>query len=328
MTSGAGYFNKFFSHVYVEKKAADLPHTKEILSRLPQSEIIYIDHYKDVFNRGRQDYSQQKRSTALILAVNDGELVYKGAPVCQSFRQKDFYYTASSMNCPFNCEYCFLKGMYSTANIVCFVNFEDYAKALLKLDRPYVCVSYDTDLIGLDHITGQASLWAEFAREHPDILIEIRTKAAPAKCVPLPNLIYAFTLSPDSIAKRFEKNMPPLKARLVAASKAMDDGCQVRLCFDPMIYVKDWEICYNELVEQTAQSIDMSGLRDVSIGTFRISSQYLKAMRRQQPYSEICWFPFDNDDGYAVYPEEINRKMTGYMRDLISQHIDGSRIWI
>ena len=122
MSSREGSFNKFLSHVYVERRALDNPHTTEILSRLRWSETIIIDHYKDIFNRGKQSYHQQSKSRSLILAVNDGELVYPGAPVCQAFGQKNFYYTASSMNCPFDCEYCFLKGMYSTANMVCFVN--------------------------------------------------------------------------------------------------------------------------------------------------------------------------------------------------------------
>ena len=306
----------------------DHPRTAEILARIPWAHVIQIEHYKDIFNRGRQDHSQQKKACALILAVNENELIYEGAPVCQSFGQKNFYYTASSMNCPFNCEYCFLKGMYSTANIVCFVNFEDYAAAVSALTDPYVCVSYDTDLIGLDQVTGQASLWAEYAWDNTDVLIEMRTKAAPANCVPLKNLIYAFTLSPEAIISRFEQRMPPLKARLAAASKAVSDGCTVRLCFDPMIFVNDWESYYEDLVRQTADAIDMSKVRDVSIGTFRISSQYLKNMRKQMPDSEVCWFPFETVNGYAVYPEEIRNRMICHMSNLLSDYLDVDKIWI
>ena len=327
MSSNAGYYNKFFAHVYVEEGAKDHPETARILARLPKSEVIYIRHYKDVFNRGRQNVTCQKRSRSLILAVNRGELVYKGSPMCQSFGEKNFYYTASSMNCPFDCEYCFLKGMYGTANVVCFVNIEDYFAAVESLEDPYVCVSYDTDLPGLDPVTGQAEKWAEFARSHPGILIELRTKSAPANLAALPNLIYAFTLSPDEVAKRFEQGVPPLKARLKAASDAVASGCTVRLCFDPMIYVRDWESCYGELACQAASAIDLGKVRDISIGTFRISMQYLKTMRSQMPSSEVCWFPYDNVDGYAQYPADIDSKMRGFMRDALGRYVDGSKIW-
>ena len=327
MSSKSAFFNKQFSHVYVEKKALDHGDTKKILPRLPYAETILIDHYKDIFNRNKQRYTNQRESRSLILAVNEGELVYKGAPVCQSFGRQDFYYTATVMNCPFDCDYCFLKGMYGTANIVCFVNFEDYEKAVKKLEDPYVCVSFDTDLIALNSITGQADRWVSFAKQNPDTLIEMRTKAAPADTAVLPNLIYAFTLSPDIISRRFEKGAPPLKARLKAASDAVKRGSAVRICFDPMIYVEGWESYYGELIDQVADAIDLSKVKDVSVGTFRISDQYLKTIRRQEPDSEVCWFPFESHDGYAVYPEEIDRKMQDMICDKLFGHIDTERIW-
>ena len=327
MSSSGAYFNKQFSHIYVEKKAMDHDETKKILARLPRAEVILIDHYKDIFNRNKQRYNEQKRSRALILAVNEGELVYKGAPVCQSFGNPEFYYTATAMNCPFDCDYCFLKGMYGTANIVCFVNFEDYATAVAKLDNPYICASYDTDILGLNSITGQADKWIDFAGSHPDVLIELRTKFAPAQLTALPNLIYAFTLSPDEICRRFEKGTPPLKARLAAVKKAVESGCVVRLCFDPMVYVSGWEGYYGELVEQVADNVGFDGIRDVSVGTFRISSQYLKTMRKQEPDSEVCWYPFDTVNGYAVYPEDIDKKMQSFMCGRLSGYIGSDKIW-
>ncbi|MBR2524094.1 MAG: radical SAM protein [Clostridiales bacterium] len=327
MNSDAGCYNKFFSHVYVEKGALEYPDTSAILGRLPYAEVVCIDHYKDVFNRSHQDAIAQKRSPAMILAVNSGELVYRGAPVCQSFGQREFYYTASSMNCSFDCEYCFLKGMYNTSNIVCFVNLEDYEREIKKLSNPYVCVSYDTDLIGLNSLTGQADRWVEFASENPEILIEMRTKAAPAKLTPLPNLIYAFTLSPDEIASRFEKNVPPLRARLKAVENAIRDGCTVRLCFDPMIYVEGWKDIYTGLVDQVADRIELGKVKDISVGTFRISSEYLKKMRKQMPRSEVCWFPFTNAGGYASYPEELDNEMMDHMCSVIGKYVDEGRIF-
>ena len=54
------------------------------------------------------------------------------------------------MNCIFDCEYCYLKGMYPSANIVVFVNLEDiFAEVAQKLENHslYLCVSHDTDLL-------------------------------------------------------------------------------------------------------------------------------------------------------------------------------------
>ena len=94
-----------------------------------------------------------------------------------------------------------------------------------------------------------------------------------------------------------------------------------------MIYVDGWEKYYSELADQAASAIDLNKVRDVSIGTFRIAAEYLKIMRRRMPDSEVCWFPFENTDGYLCYPPEIDSKMRDLMADKISQHIPSEKIW-
>ena len=150
------YYNSFCSHIYVEKAAMEYPRTNQILSHFKDAKIIEIDHYKDVFCRRGQKYTLQHKSQNLILAVKTGTLVYPGAPVCQSFGSEHFYYASCIMNCIYDCEYCYLKGMYPSGNLVVFVNLEDIfdeVKTLLKKHPVYLCVSYDTDLGALASVT-------------------------------------------------------------------------------------------------------------------------------------------------------------------------------
>lgn len=67
----ADYYNSFFLHIYVEKSVADMPDTVRILNKFPQSHIIYIDHYKDVFCRSRQSSVLQHRTQNLIIAKKE-----------------------------------------------------------------------------------------------------------------------------------------------------------------------------------------------------------------------------------------------------------------
>ena len=270
-----------FSHVYVEDKARSFPLTEEILKRNGNAVVIPLSHYKDVFDRPRQDTQAQKNSPALILAVREGSRIFKGAPVCQSFGQRNFYYSSSVMNCLFDCEYCYLKGMYPSSNIVVFVNFEDYEKdvsGLLEEGSLYVCASYDTDLIALDGLTGLAGKWTGLAKRNKDLLVELRTKAAPPVLENVPNVIYAFTVSPDEVVRKYEKNTPSADDRLKAAARAIDAGCNVRLCFDPMILTDGWRELYGKFADHAAEIIDFSKLTDVSVGCFRISKEYLSSM--------------------------------------------------
>ena len=193
-----------FTHVYVEERAEDYPLTEKILAKLQDAEVIRIRHYKDVFDRKRQNAPLQREHRALIVAVRDGNRVFKGAPVCQSFGQKNFYYASSMMNCPFDCEYCYLKGMYPSGHMVVFVNLEDYRKDVeekLKEGPMYVCASYDTDLLAMNGLTGHADFWKEMAKTYGDLLVELRTKAVPEIKENISNVIYAFTLSPEEVVK-------------------------------------------------------------------------------------------------------------------------------
>lgn len=319
-----------FTCVYVERKAADYPLAKSILQKLSGTRVVYIDHYKDIFDRKRQDIAFQKENPALILALREGRRIFKGASVCQSFGNRNFYYASSLMNCPFDCEYCYLKGMYPSGHMVVFVNWDDYRADVTKAleeGSMYVCASYDADLIAMDGLTGLATSWADLARDNEGLLVELRTKAAPSSFRNIPNLIYAFTISPEAVISRFEKNTAPLDARLKSAAMALDAGCKVRLCFDPILKVEDLEKVYGELIETVASSVDLSMVTDVSVGTFRISGDYLARMRKAYPESETAWYPYVIKDKVAQYEEAEDRAMQDFVSTALQRYIPKEKIF-
>ena len=319
-----------FTHIYVEERALSYPLTGEILNMLPDAEVIKIRHYKDVFDRKRQNAALQKKHQALIIAVRDGNRIFRGAPVCQSFGNENFYYASSMMNCPFDCEYCYLKGMYPSSDMVVFVNLDDYradVEEKLKDGPMYVCASYDTDLIAMNGLTGHADFWKEMAKAHPDLIVELRTKAAPEITDDISNVIYAFTLSPKEAVSRYERSTASVSTRIRAAAKALDNGAKVRLCFDPIIKFPDHETAYKELVDEVSDVIDLERLTDVSVGTFRISADYLNKMRKAYPDSAVAWYPYVIQDGVAQYDPETDRAMQEYVIGLLEKHIGREKIF-
>ncbi len=329
------YYNPFFSHIYVEKQIRDHPRARRILEQYPNAKIIEISHYKDVFCRSRQSYRMQLHSRNLILAAKEGGLLYEGSPVCQSFGNRYFYYASCMMNCIYDCEYCYLKGMYPSANIVIFVNLEDIFAEIDKMleNHPlYLCISYDTDLLALEQVTGYVKEWNQFAAAYQQTFtIEIRTKCANQMIFerqnPLSNVIYAFTLSPQELISRFEHFTPSLTDRLQCAASAIQNGFPVRLCFDPMIYIKKWQEHYEKMLTQVFSSIPMEKLVDVSVGSFRISQEYLKKMRKQQPCSEIPWFPYEMENGYYHYPTDLMAQMEQCLTDHLKEKLPPEKIF-
>lgn len=337
------YYNPFFSHIYVEKAVRDHPRTRHILQRFPDAHIILIDHYKDVFCRKGQNYRLQQQSQNLILGKKQGNLLYKGAPVCQNFGNENFYYTSCVMNCIYDCEYCYLKGMYPSGNIVVFVNLEDILDEVrmhLKRHPMYLCISYDTDLMAMEQITGYVKEWTAFAKAQADLIysdtmplkIEIRTKSADSlfwqKHAPLPGIIYAVTLSPQAVIDACEHKTPSLLQRLASAREAVRRGFPVRLCFDPMIYCRDWKRQYDEMLRQVFDEIDMDKLEDVSVGTFRVSQDYLKKMRKNQPGSAVIQFPYQNDNGVYHYSRELTGQMEGFLISRLKEKLPEDKIFL
>ena len=326
---------KPFSHIYVERDIAQTSRVQAILSRFPNATVIPVAHYKDVFCRTKQNTGIQHMSQSLILARKTGNLVYPGSPVCQNFGQHHFYYTSLCMNCPFDCQYCYLRGMYPSGHLVLFVNLEDYAReieALLQEHPVYLCVSYDTELCALESLHGYVRAFSEMVASHPELTVEVRTKTA---CNALlrslkgsDRMIFAFTVSPEEVI-RFEEKTPPLSARLDAVREGLDLGHAVRLCFDPMIHIPGWKDAYRRMMDTVVSVLGeerMQKIRDFSIGSFRISQDYLRALRRSTA-SPVVQYPFVNVGGYYQYPPETAEKMEGWMTEMLEEAVDASRIF-
>lgn len=337
------YYDFAFSHIYVEKRVAQHPRVLQLLERFSKARIIWIDHYKDVFCRSHQSFSEQKCAQSLILAAKEGKLIYQGAKVCQSFQNEWFYYTSCVMNCIYDCEYCYLRGMYASAYMVLFVNLEDIfeeLEGLLREHPVYLCVSYDTDLVAMESVFGYGREWIAFAQKHPALTIELRTKSGNAKMWKEANpqesvegkagndrIIAAYTLSPQSVIDSCEHKTANLQGRLRAASVAWQNGFAVRFCFDPMIYVPGWKEAYQSFFEEVFREFPAERLKDVSLGGFRISKDYLKKMRRQAPNSAVVQFPFESRRGVYRYPEDLEKEMLEFARNTISKYVPQEKIF-
>lgn len=331
------YYSPFFSHIYVEKNVLSHPRAMRIINKFPGANIIEIDHYKDVFCRRGQNYILQQRAQNLILAVKQGNLIYKGAAVCQNFGNDYFYYTSCIMNCIYNCEYCYLKGMYPSGNMVVFVNLEDIFDEICRMlmeHAMYLCISYDTDMLAMEQITGYAEEWIRFAmtQKGQNLKIEIRTKSADSsfwqKHIPVTGMIYAVTLSPQAVIDAYEHKTPSLKQRIAFVAEAVRRGFAVRLCFDPMIYCPDWKLQYDGMLEQVFAEIEMEKIIDVSVGTFRVSQDYLKKMRKNQPYSAVVQFPYQNDNGVYHYAKELTKQMEQHMVNGLKKKVPEEKIFL
>lgn len=111
--------------IYLESKAKNFPLTKSILSKLPQAEVLEIDHYKNIFDK---NIGNQKLLPGLIIAKQENPKLIS-VPENYGYFGKAFFFK-TSLNCVFDCEYCYLKGNFKTQYPVIFVNYEDIQETI------------------------------------------------------------------------------------------------------------------------------------------------------------------------------------------------------
>lgn len=316
-----------FDRIYVEHDAFSCEFTRDFLSRRPNAQVIPIDSYKEVLNRYGQNHSALRTEPSFVLAVNRGNLFYPGAPVCQSFAQEHFMYTSVVKNCIYDCDYCYLQGMYPSNHIVVFVNTADYLARLSDLlaKHPvYLCCSYDSDLTALAGLLPQAKAFCDFAAAHERLRLEVRTKCASLfflrHLTPTKNVIMAYTLSPQPLIDRFEHRTPSLAARLRAAKEAVRLGFTLRLCIDPILDVPGAPELYRDLVATIFTVLSPSEITDISLGVFRISAEYFKQLRESKPQSPIAHYPYRQTDGVCHYGEKRCEALLSSVREALLSH--------
>jgi len=342
--SKQNYTNETFSHIYIEKDALNYPLTNEITSKLNKSKIVYIDNYNEIFSRKNQNPFLQKLSPSLILAVNKGDFIYKGSPLCHDFEQQNFYYTNFIVNCLFDCDYCYLKGMNFSSHILFFVNLSDYFHELSRLineikERPergqgkiYLSISYDSDILLFEGIYPFLKEWIDFAEANPLITIEIRTKSTNYKKFlnysPLENLIITWSISPQEVIEKYEKNTPSLERRLMAISQLLQKGWKINLALDPILYIgENWQEKYKEFINSISKKINLQKINAITLGVFRIPVDYLKRFKKFFK-SPIAFFPYQTTNGVSTYPEELKSEMIEFVYSELEKIYNKTNIYV
>tara|TARA_Y100001970_G_C14245841_1_gene868134 strand:+ start:690 stop:1706 length:1017 start_codon:yes stop_codon:yes gene_type:complete len=329
-----------FSHIYIEKGARGYPLTDLALSKFHRSTIIDIDHYKDIFNRSNQDFQSQKDSMKLILAKKSTPFIYPISDMVQEYSTKNVFYNTPILNCLYNCDYCFLQGMYPSGNIVIFVNESDFMDTIDKKLEKFkdskemmaVSVSYNTDLLAMENLLPITKNWIEYASQRKNLIIEIRTKSSLFSSIknikPNDNVILSWTISPQTITELYEKNTPPTIKRIRALKAALDKGWKVRLCFDPVIIVKNWQEIYPDFFTYVFQNIDSGKLYDITLGVFRMNKDYFNRIRKRNPKSDIFYSDYSIEDN-TVVPYKKNRiEVLEYLKKELANYFDLEKILI
>lgn len=322
--------------LYIEKAVEKHPRVLAIQKRFPEARVIYCERYGEVFNPKSQNFRLQKQNPALILAEKYQKFVLP-TPATYGIGGEHNYYFSHMLNCLYDCRYCFLQGMYQSANYVLFVNFEDFQRQIRDIcyqtpDQPiYFFSGYDCDSLALEPITGFAEAFLPLFAELPNAWLELRTKSTQIRSLlnrqPLKQCVVAFSLSPDEVVEKVEAKTPSLDKRLEAAAKLQQQGWPIGLRFDPLIYQHDYQQHYQALFKRVFQQIDANQVHSVSLGVFRLPDQYFKKIQKLYPDEKLMASPFQTNSGMVSYRAELEYKMMKDCTEMLLQYIPESKLF-
>ena len=316
--------------IYIEEAIRHHPRTQQICQRFPNADIIECQRYGEVFNPKAQNFRLQKQQPALILAEKYKHYALP-APSGYGIGAQKNYYFSHMLNCLYDCRYCFLQGMYQSANYVLFVNYEDYQSEITQIcaqspdEAVHFFSGYDCDSLAFEPVTQFSQEFLPLFTQIPNAWLELRTKSTQIrhllKTPVVERCIVAFSLSPDEIAQKVEAKAPSLQKRLAAMVKLQQHGWKLGLRFDPLIYQADYQTLYDDLFSQVFEKINLNALHSVSLGSFRLPEKYFKKIHKLYPEEKLFASPLSCQQGMVSYQSDLEKQMIDDCSALLLRHI-------
>ncbi|PIS00573.1 MAG: DNA photolyase [Chlamydiae bacterium CG10_big_fil_rev_8_21_14_0_10_35_9] len=319
--------------VYLEKEIKNHPRADKIINRVNPKRVIEIERYQELFNLKSQSFRLQKNKPSLILAKKHGKFIHP-IPEKYGIGGKENYYFSHLLNCPFDCQYCFLQGLYRSANYVLFINYEDFMEEISKKkdQETYFFSGYDADSLALEPKSHFVAEFLPFFESLPHSFLELRTKSIFTRPLinhqAIANCIVAYTLSPESICKEVELKAPPLHKRLKSIVDLQQNQWKIGLRFDPLIYVDNFESTYKNFFQEVFSKINLDLLHSVTLGTFRLPSSFYKPMKKQVKNQKLLAVLEKTPDNQYTYPPEKLEKLLHFCTEELLHYVNKEKVFL
>ena len=322
--------------IYIERDLLKSSITKSIINKLGKVEMIVCEKYTDVFNKKSQNFRIQKKQPSLILAKKKKNFLNR-IPSDFSIGGDENYYFSHILNCIYDCKYCFLRGMFNSANYVLFTNFDDFKKEIQKIfdknknKKIHFFSGYDCDSLAMERITGFADNFVDFFKNKNNFLLELRTKSTQIKSLLYKkanlNTVIAYSLNPQEIITNFEDKTPSLNKRIFAIQRLQKVGWKVGLRFDPVIFVDEYRSIYGDFFNKIFKSIEIEKIHSVTLGVFRMPSSFFH--RIENIYDNKFKFnKLEKINNKITLEENVKREVIDFCKEKILKFLPSEKVFI
>ena len=274
------------------------------MKRLRESETDYSNFFPQKRSQGKTKklMSDQKLVLSRCPCPVDGEKTR-----CCKLRTLD-----AVMQCAFGCSYCSIQAFYNENEIRIVSNLREKLEAMeIGDDVWHIGTGQASDSLLLGDDYGTLSALATFAEKHPNIVLEMKSKAGrDVFNRPWPrNMVFTWSLNAPTIIEKEEHFTASLTERLKMAQKARDNGNLVGFHIHPMFYFKGWEKEYGEVVEAIVSNFRPEEICMIGIGTLTFTKAVIKRLREMGQESKVLQMELTEAAGKYSYPLDKKEKM-------------------
>jgi len=113
--------------LYIEKDVLNYPQTEKIISLFPSASKVFIKNYKNIFDKSIPLYQEK----SIVIAKSRWSAIWKTPD--NYWHTPNTYFFKTSLNCVFDCAYCYLKWAFKNDMQVYFVNYDDIKREITNL---------------------------------------------------------------------------------------------------------------------------------------------------------------------------------------------------
>lgn len=301
--------------IYYETKVKNYPITHQIFYKFWNCEKIEIQHYKNLFDTKIWNY---KTEPFIILAKQEHVAILP-TPQNYGFPGKSFFFKPS-LNCFFNCKYCYLQWTFKNRFPVFFLNYEDMQNEIMnKINQErkswfewqitFYASNY-ADLLATEEISHFHKNFLPFCETLPEnVLIETRTKSA--DIAPLLNhkstnrLEIAFSLSPRSIAEKHELWTASFDEKLKAINQLLNKWFRVWLRFLPLLPVDNYQKIYSDFLDEVVEKVNIEKISSICIAPLIFNQWDYKAIQKNSDFEFLDKLERNEHDLWTCSDEEV-----------------------
>jgi spore photoproduct lyase len=219
-------------------------------------------------------------------------------------------------NCAMACSYCVLQNHYDEAVVAVPTNLKaKLAEVELNPAKRYrIGTGEYSDSLLWGNKNGILQDLCDFARAHPNAILELKTKSANVAWIlenEIPaNVCCAWSLNPQVIVANEEHKTASLDRRLEAARAVADKGVKVAFHFHPMMYFEGWEEEYRALIARVVATFRPEEVLWISLGCVTLLKGFARDFRLKYKHSKLLQMEIETTpDGKLTYAFAVREKL-------------------